>query len=793
MNATFSCHHAAVPSVTARSAPFARPPCNASTAKRAGGASRLFLLAALLAWLTPLDAALAACSTHRGKVVFNEVYRPASGTGGFVELKILNANVAAATTNFTGWNLDVYSINAGTRTSADFHALFINNALNTCGTGSLWIKVPDTAIGNYLSSKSLPYNFVLSDSAGEIVDILRLGTSPASFYGAGSNYPGCPNIESVLPNVQYDSVVSTSGASQKDWYRNPDGSGTWTGSSTSNAFNTVCANNGGVTAPGAFTAYDPASPACNSATGNIRTKVAGTSFNLDIAALNAARTAVDASFAGAVKVEVLRINGSSPALDANQCPSGAAVEATFTALLASGCAANTAVAAIPEAWRYAKLRISYPSTGSATVISCSGDAFAVRPASIAAAVRHTDWITAGDTADLMNGSTSGTPIHKAGRNFTLKGTGYNASGAVTTNYDGLPTLITGSPTLLQGTVLGTFTPGTFSTSAGTVWSNAASYSEVGVFRIALEDRDFAQVDSGDGSPNWIVAWPALTAGRFVPDHFDTAVSAACGSFSYSGQPLPLTITARNAGGMTTQNYAGNLSLAKPVTLSAANGVAGAFSPNPLTASVFAGGVADLTTPPSVSFTFASPLTAPAAVQIRATDSDAVSSADGNPVVEGGSMLRAGRLRLLNTYGSELLPLRVPVRSEFYTGNGWSLNTADNCTAIPASAFFVSNVAGAAPVIAAATPNPLTLTNGWATLVFNPTNAAGRFDLAANLNAAGADTSCNAAHGGTTANLPWLQGFWSSTCNGTPPWQQDPNARIQLGTPKAPYIYLRERY
>lgn len=768
------------------------PSFKANQASMSGALHRL-LFVAILTMLSPFDAVLAACSADRGKVVFNEVFRPASGTGGFVELKILNTSVAAATTNFTGWKLDVYSTNVGTKISADFHALFINNALNTCGTGALWMRVPDTAIGNYLSSKSLPYNFVLSDSAGEIVDILRLGTSPASFYGASSNYPSCPDIESILPNAQYDFVVSRTGASQKDWYRNPDGTGPWVGSNTSNVFNTACTSNGGVTAPAAFTAYDPTSPACTGPSGNIRTKVAGASFNLDIAALNAARTAVDTSFAGAVKVEVLRINGSSPALDANQCPSGAAVEATFTASLTSGCAANTAIAAIPEAWRYAKLRISYPSTGSATVVSCSGDAFAVRPASIAAAVRHTDWITAGDTTDLMNGSTSGTPIHKAGRNFTLKSTAYNASAVVATNYNGLPTLVTASPTLLQGTVLGTFTPGTFSASNGTIWSNAANYSEVGAIRIALEDRDFAQVDNSDGSPNWIVAWPALTAGRFVPDHFDTAVSAACGSFSYSGQPLPLTITARNAGGTTTQNYAGSLSLAKPVTLSAANGVAGTFSPNPLAASVFAGGVANLTAPPSVSFTFASPLTAPAAVQIRATDSDTVSSADGSPVVEGGSMLRTGRLRLLNTYGSELLPIRVPVRSEFYTGTGWSINTADNCTALPTTAFFASNVIGAAPVIAAATPNPITLISGQATLVFNPTSAAGRFDLAADLNAAGPDTSCNAAHGGTAANLPWLRGFWSSTCNGTPPWQQDPNARVQLGAPKAPYIYLRERY
>jgi hypothetical protein len=46
---------------------------------------------------------------------------------------------------------------------------------------------------------------------------------------------------------------------------------------------------------------------------------------------------------------------------------------------------------------------------------------------------------------------------------------------------------------------------------------------------------------------------------------------------------------------------------------------------------------------------------------------------------------------------------------------------------------------------------------------------------------------------TGANLPWLQGHWSDACGGIPAWAQDPNARIRLGSPKVPYIYLRERY
>jgi MSHA biogenesis protein MshQ len=146
---------------------------------------------------------------------------------------------------------------------------------------------------------------------------------------------------------------------------------------------------------------------------------------------------------------------------------------------------------------------------------------------------------------------------------------------------------------------------------------------------------------------------------------------------------------------------------------------------------------------------------------------------------------------VNTYGSELLAIRVPLRAESYTGTGWSLHAADSCTAIPTNAIAITNSGALAPVIQS--PSPITLNGGLGTLVFNATAAAGSFDLAANLNAAGVDTSCNPAHGGAAANMPWLQGFWSSTCNGTPAWAQDPNARIRAGSPKAPYIYLRERY
>jgi hypothetical protein len=41
-----------------------------------------------------------------------------------------------------------------------------------------------------------------------------------------------------------------------------------------------------------------------------------------------------------------------------------------------------------------------------------------------------------------------------------------------------------------------------------------------------------------------------------------------------------------------------------------------------------------------------------------------------------------------------------------------------------------------------------------------------------------------------ATMPWLQGKWSGSATG---FTENPISRIKFGSPKALYIYLRERY
>ncbi len=209
-------------------------------AKRVGQ----LIWALTLAFLS-ISSANADCSTNVGKVVFNEIQDPSSGTT-YLELRILDPSILAATGNFAGWKVDVYKNNVGTKTSLDLSSVFSDIAKNNCGQSSAWIRIPDSSISNFIhnSNSVNDLNFVLYETAGskKIVDILRWGAA-TSFYGATSNYDSCSTIEDALPSSSYDSPWISNG--YKDWYRTPDGTGTWGNGQSANNANSVCNSNDG--------------------------------------------------------------------------------------------------------------------------------------------------------------------------------------------------------------------------------------------------------------------------------------------------------------------------------------------------------------------------------------------------------------------------------------------------------------------------------------------------------------------------------------------------------------------
>lgn len=311
-------------------------------------------------------------------------------------------------------------------------------------------------------------------------------------------------------------------------------------------------------------------------------------------------------------------------------------------------------------------------------------------------------------------------------------------------------------------------------SSGTITLGTFNYSEVGSITIAgVATTEAYGATNYLGMPGLHVPILSDIIGRFVPHHFDTEVSNACGTFSYSGQPFPAQITARNLNGVTTQNYTNTF--AKNVTFSDTNGTTGIFRPTPLPASAFIAGVADN----SVDFTFTDKLTIPATIKLHAADTDNVTSTTGT---EGTTPIRSGRLVLQNAYGPETEDHTMLFLAQFFGNTSqWSTNTEDNCTTLIADNFDFKNYLQNLAVTEMDRPHidtslsTLTTIGGRGSLYLRrPSLGDGRYvgsvDICVDL---GPDTPslCVA----TSANMPWLQGRWSET-----DYDDDPTGRANFG-------------
>ncbi|KAF0164699.1 MAG: Uncharacterized protein FD157_1863 [Rhodocyclaceae bacterium] len=359
---------------------------------------------------------------------------------------------------------------------------------------------------------------------------------------------------------------------------------------------------------------------------------------------------------------------------------------------------------------------------------------------------------------------------------------------------------------------GSLTGGTAVTvAAGTGSTTTLSYSEVGSFTLKatpatdylgggvdLSSRVLIYADSATATPTFWV-------GRFRPDHFAIALGSStpgCGTFTYFAQDgftTDFTLTAQNGSNATTTNYAGvwaklGLTTWSNFVFTAATLPAGSTFAASATAptGTWASGSATVSAKHQLSRPTA--LTGPTSITVSAqpVDGDGITLPAAAAV--GSAPLRYGRLRLLNAYGSDLLPVRVPLRAEYYDSGSWKANTADSCTTIPAGTVAIGNVKPPASLLNPSATLPVTLSGGQASIILTQgaTKYVGSVDLAVNLAGSGTggkDASCIpwvTQPASSSATMPWLQHAW---CSG----KLDPSARASFGSRKAPYIYLRERY
>lgn len=374
---------------------------------------------------------------------------------------------------------------------------------------------------------------------------------------------------------------------------------------------------------------------------------------------------------------------------------------------------------------------------------------------------------------------------RAGEAFSVTVTAVNGSGNATPNYGKEASAETVKLTPAKAIAAMSSEPalaGSFgSFASGKATGTAFSWGEVGIITLtpAVGDGDYLGVGDVTGTASGNV-------GRFYPDHFDVTVTPQCAGFIYAGQggagqPFTVSATARNAVGGNTLNYSAASGFAKAVNLSLATGggagslyVAAAAGGNgAIPAASFVAGVGTVAHNAAagrISYGFTAFPTLPTAIALHAEDADSVTGTALLAGSNGTASALAGRLQLSNAYGSELLPLVVPVKIQSWTATGWATNVADSCTrttlTLPTNGNGgLSNALSTKTTASLVTPG----SGGDASLRLSTPGAG---------NAGLVDISGNVVRGGNT----WLA-------------LPVPSARACFGVcgPRSPVIYLRESF
>ncbi|MFW5442938.1 MAG: DUF6701 domain-containing protein [Methylococcaceae bacterium] len=455
--------------------------------------------------------------------------------------------------------------------------------------------------------------------------------------------------------------------------------------------------------------------------GSLYTKTTAQSYSFDIIALRDANT-VETSFAdGADHTITIDLVDSS---SAGSCSAYSVLSPAVSQslLITSSDAGNKASAPMTSGTAYSSVKCRVTdATDSPSVVGCSTDSFAIRPTTFNSV-----------TSNMTNTGFTATPKAKAGDNFTL-------TASSTTGYTGTPTIDNTkveahSGAIQNGSIAGSFTAASSAAATG----SSFTYSEAGAFRFltaGIYDDSFTAIDQAsdctDDFSNTIISGKvgckfgntANTAyfGRFTPDHFvvtastDGVLTNACTGFTYTGQAFnyqsspTLTITAYNGYSpvAVTQNYTGSY----------ASGInATDFNVTTPTTDTIQLGV-DLSNKVNLSWTIDTPtvtdngdgshtfnfgsdtytythednsLIAPFNNTIdliftNITDDDLI-QATGLPhtVQASGTSTRYGRININNAHGSELVDLAMPLTTQYWNGNAWVLNTADQCSLLSLS-------------------------------------------------------------------------------------------------------------
>lgn len=540
-------------------------------------------------------------------------------------------------------------------------------------------------------------------------------------------------------------------------------------------------------------------------TGRLFTQLVANNFNIDVVALKPDGTIETKYVTPANKgVKLEFVDGSGNTACNNRTAINPAVSQTVSFTANDVGRKTVSNLNIGVAYRNIRCRVT-DSNQTPAIVGCSSDNFAVRPTGLSVSATNAN-------ADTTGVSVSATPAIKAGANFNLTA----ASGAV--GYDGTPIidatkLNAHTGAVRAGVIAGVFSPANANT--GTASGNGFSYTEVGYFNLGaygVYDNTFTAVDAanGDCATGFFSAGGKQACsfgntvattyfGRFIPDHFAVTLGSttpACSlsatpakRFSYFGQDglgTGFSLKAENASNQTTQNYTGGFAKFGLNTWS--NYVFNATG-LPVGASLTASTTAPTGTWINGSATISakhivtrpsSPVNASTiSVSITPVDSDGVTMPLTN--VSSASLFYFGRLQMQNAYGSELLPLTVPIEAQYWNGIAYQRNSLDICSVIPTNSVAMGNYKGNLSACESSLTGGSTMIGGHTALRLSApaANNHGSVDLSINLSSASGATCTPSSTAASSAAMPWFG--------------VNPNARATFGLFKSPLIYLRESY
>jgi len=213
-----------------------------------------------------------------------------------------------------------------------------------------------------------------------------------------------------------------------------------------------------------------------------------------------------------------------------------------------------------------------------------------------------------------------------------------------------------------------------------------SWPEVGIVSLNPRLASGAYLGTSD-----VVGAAIEHVGRFIPDHFQlinprlidrAQIACSASPFTYIGERFDaeFSVLALSAGGIPTQNYRQDFAFLDTSQLNLSEATGPTLRVTNPSLDAWMAGSADARAELSIDRNDLEGPIENYMVAASPTDNDGV--ALQNPPAEVGSTeLRFGRIVIDNAIGSELGPLDLHWRVEYWDGNTWLINELDDCTAM----------------------------------------------------------------------------------------------------------------